>query len=111
MNEFEKACNEIEQDFDGGEFRENAIEFLRNAEMATVNFSQGRYITKVKRLAEKFPEECKIVAENKDGSIVAHIPVKWVHISRHEERELTEEQKIAGAERLRKYRERKNGAL
>jgi hypothetical protein len=54
---------------------------LRNAPVATVAFSKGKYVTKIKRLAEKYPDECVIVDENYDGSVVAHIPTKWIKIS------------------------------
>lgn len=60
---------------------ENVIEFLRDEKCATVTFSQGRFKTKIRKLAESHPEECQIVAENKDGSICAHVPVNWVKIS------------------------------
>lgn len=60
---------------------ENAIEFSKDSERATVTFTQGRYKSRVKRLAESHPEECRIIAENEDGSLCAHIPVKWVRIS------------------------------
>lgn len=60
---------------------ENCIEFLRNAPVATVAFSQGKYVTKIKRLAESHPDECVILDENYDGSIVAHVPTKWIKIS------------------------------
>ena len=60
---------------------ENCIEFLRNAPVATVAFSQGKYVTKIKRLAESHPDECVIMEENYDGSIVAHVPTKWIKIS------------------------------
>lgn len=60
---------------------ENVIEFLVNQNQATVTLSQGRYITKVKKLIAKHPEECKIVAENKDGSICIHVPVEWIKIA------------------------------
>ena len=63
------------------DFRENVIEFYNNEKRATVTFSQGRYITKLKKLAKQRPEECEIVAENADGSITAHIPTKWVKIN------------------------------
>jgi hypothetical protein len=79
---------------------ENNIEFIRNAKVATCSFSQGKYITKIKKLAEKYPDECEIVAENKDGSIVAHFPVKWIHIS-NLKREMSEEERKAMGERLR----------
>lgn len=70
---------------------ENVIEFLRGDERATVSFSQGRYISKIKKLANEYPDKVEIVAENQDGSICAHIPVKWVRIT--PERNLTEEQR------------------
>lgn len=60
---------------------ENCIEFLRDAKRAMVTLTQGRYITKVKKLAEKHPDKCQIVAENRDGSILAHIPVSWIKIA------------------------------
>lgn len=59
---------------------ENVIEFLENQESATVTFSQGRYKGKIRKLAEERPGECQIIAENKDGSLCAHIPVKWIRI-------------------------------
>lgn len=84
--------------------QDNVIEFLKNEDTATVTFSQGRYITKIKKLAEKYPEECEIVAENKDGSIMAHIPVKWILIS-NRSRDLSEEERQVIADRLRNTRE------
>ena len=78
---------------------ENAIEFITNEKRATVTFTQGRYKTRIRELAEKFPEECEIVAENADGSMCAHIPVAWVRIN--PPAQLTEEQKEARAERAR----------
>ena len=72
------------------DFRENVIEFVQNDKTATVTFCQGRFISRIKELAEKFPEECQITAENSDGSIVAHIPTKWVRIN--PTKQLSEEQ-------------------
>ena len=80
---------------------ENCIEWMRNSPMATVTFCQGKYITKIKRLAERFPDECEIVAENPDGSIMAHIPTKWIKIN-NTQREMTEEEKRLAAERIKK---------
>ena len=83
---------------------ENVIDWIRDSKYATVTFSQGRYITKIKKLAEKYPEECEIVAENPDGSIMAHIPVKWILIS-NRSRDLSEEERQVIADRLRNTRE------
>jgi len=107
MNEFEKACSEVEQDRNYEYSQENAIEWIKNSEVATVTFSQGRYISKIKKLAEKYPDKVQIKHENKDGSIVAHIPVKAIKINIIEGRELTEEEKERNKENLAKAREEK----
>ena len=54
---------------------ENAIEFMTNGTKATLTFSQGRYKSVIRKLAEKHPDDCQIVADNEDGSICAHVPV------------------------------------
>lgn len=82
---------------------ENVLEWYKNEPTATVTFSQGKYITKIRKLAEKFPEECQITHENQDGSIVAHIPVKWIKIN-NPQRVMTEEEKRLAAERIRNSR-------
>ena len=60
---------------------ENGIEFIKDDPRATVLFSQRRYINRVKQLAKKFPDDCEILAENRDGSICAHVPTAWVKIN------------------------------
>ena len=80
---------------------ENVIEFVRNSETATVTFCQGRFVTKVRKLAEKYPEEVQITHENEDGSIVAHIPTSYIMISnRKREVEYTEEELATLRERI-----------
>ncbi len=55
---------------------ENGIEFIKDAKTATVQFCQGRYKSRIKKLAAERPEKCEILAENKDGTLLAHIPVE-----------------------------------
>lgn len=66
-------------DYTGTE--ENGIDFFKDSQTATVQFSQKRFVNRVKSLAASHPEECQIVAENMDGSILAHVPVKWIKIT------------------------------
>lgn len=80
---------------------DNAIEFYKDSDIATVTFSQRRYITKIKKLAEKYPNDCKIIEEG-NGGIYARIPVSWVKIS--PKRQVSEEQRQKSAERLAKAR-------
>lgn len=77
---------------------ENVIEFLENQERATLTFSQGRYKTRIRKLAKEHPQECQILAENKDGSLCAHVPTSWVKII--PPRQLSEEQRQEIGERL-----------
>lgn len=80
--------------------RENIIGWFKDSEIATVTFSQGRYISKIKKLAKEHPDDIKVL-ENSDGTILAYVPVKAIHISIRS-RELTEEQKKALTERVKK---------
>ena len=47
---------------------ENVIEFMTNDTRATLSFSQGRYKSVIRKLAEKHPDDCQIVADNEDGN-------------------------------------------
>ncbi len=78
--------------------RENVIGWYKDSEIATVTFSQGRYISKIKKLAEKYPDEVKVL-ENADGTILAYIPVKAIHISITK---ISDERKKAVSERMKK---------
>lgn len=106
MNEFEKAC-EVDTT-DGFSSHENVIEWLKNSKVATVTLSQGKYITKIKKLAKQYPNEVEILKENADGSMLCHIPTSYIKINNPPKREYTEEEKAAMAERLRKIKNDKN---
>ena len=86
--------------------KENVIEWYNDSEMVTVTLNQKRYINKVKKYAKQHPDECDIVAENDDGSICAHVPLKWIKISRNN-RTLTDEERRIAAERLKDARRKK----
>ena len=107
MNDFERACEDVNKDFTSE--KENVIEWIKNADIATVTFTQGRYITKIKELERKYPDRVQIVKVNNDGTVVAHIPVSAIKINIIE-RNLSEEQKQMAADRLSRGRE-ENGNM
>lgn len=76
---------------------ENVIEWYTGNDTATVTFAQGKYKTKIRKLAEQHPDEVEIVAENKDGSICAHVPLSYLRLFRP--RDVSEEER----ERLRQH--------
>lgn len=78
---------------------ENVIEFLTDQKQATLTLSQRRYTTKIEKLAKERPDECIIEARNKDGSIVAVVPVSWIKVS--PPKQMSEEQRMSATEHLR----------
>lgn len=78
-------------------------------DMASVTVYESKYINQLKALAEKHPDEVKMIPTGLTGVVLAHLPKKYVHISFGErtKREMTEDQKSAAAERLKKAREKK----
>lgn len=79
---------------------EHDICWLKNSEYAEVTTPSGTaWKSKLMRYAESHPEEVKLIAENKDGSALFHVPVNWIKCS--PPRKLSEEQKEAAAERFR----------
>lgn len=86
--------------------RENCIEWLNGQDRVTVTLSQGRYISKVKKLAETH-KEVEIVKENADGTLLAHLPLKFIKISAP--RQVSDEQKEKARERFKTMH--KNNAI
>ena len=91
----------IEARIRGTDQRENAIEWYTGDNRITATVSQMRLKNKIKKYATNYPEEVEIVAENPDGTLLAHMPLKYLHIVRP--RLLTEEDRKAASERLKKY--------
>ena len=88
----------------GESMNENVIEFLRGEKTATLTLAGNtRLNSKLRKMAEKYPDECQIIHENDDGSILVHCPVKWVQVSRREHN-LTDEQRKQASDRLKSIR-------
>lgn len=87
---------------------DNVFEWYTGEKVAGVTFSQRKWINKVKKYAEDYPDDVVIEAENDDGSIFAKIPVSWFKMSPPKKgREFTEEEKAAIAERFALAREKR----
>lgn len=92
-----KACNT--ENYTGETSQENVIEWIRNDKEVTVTLcGNSRYATKVRKLAEQYPDEVKIIHVNNDGSIVSHLPLSYIKISHP--KIMSEENKIKAAERM-----------
>ena len=108
MNEFEQVANEVDHRTSYETSVESAIEWVGNNRTATVTFpGRSKYCSKIKKLAEQYPDEVKIKRTNPDGSIIATIPVKYVKISHPKTvtREYSEEEREQLRERMKKMQE------
>ena len=88
---------------------ENMVEFTSGSRSATVTFTNPKHIRIIKELYKEHKEDFKYFKLNKDGSVCAKFPLKWIRISAGRtgaKRELTEEQKQALRERLAAGREK-----
>ena len=72
------------------DFKENNIEWITGDNTMSVTLTSQRHITRIRKLAERKPDEVKIVA-NKDGSIYATLPLSYLKFN--PPKDLTEEQK------------------
>jgi hypothetical protein len=63
---------------------------------------ERRFITKVRRLQEKFPDKVRIIAEpeDNDGCLYCELPTEWFTIRVPRKMNYTEEQRQKIAERL-----------
>jgi len=68
--------------------------------------AEPKWIRKVKRWAKERPEEVQITHENKDGSILANLPVNYFKISPKQRRDVSDEQRLASSERMRIMRQK-----
>ena len=87
---------------------EFSIEWTKDRNYAGVTVPSGTALkSKLMRYAQERPEEVKLKSENKDGSAFFHIPISYVKVS--PPRKVSEEQREAAGERLRKMWEEKKG--
>ena len=90
------------------ENKENCIEFISGTRTATVTFTNQKHINRLKKIYEERKDDFKYFVENKDGSVCAKIPLRWLKINPGSKngRVMTEEQKEAARIRLAEARKK-----
>lgn len=63
------------------DFKENCLEWLTGQDTITATLMQKRFINRVLKLSEDPENGVQIMAKNEDGSIVAHLPIKALHLT------------------------------
>lgn len=67
---------------------------------------ERRWINKIMRLKEQYPDQVEILAEaaTNDGCLYCKLPVEWLKIAPKRRVNMSDEQRSANAERLAKLR-------
>lgn len=90
---------------------ETAMGYLTEDEgRAWFSSDEKKWKNRIMKLADEYPEQVKITVypEDNDGCINAWIPAKWIRVKPPIKRSLTDEQRMAMSERLKKAREAGN---
>lgn len=86
--------------------QEVSINFMRDEDFATIYTSDTTYMTKLDKLCKTSPDMYSLVADTGRGKTY-RLEDKSLISFRVKKRELSEEQRIAAGERMRKYQESK----
>lgn len=88
--------------------KETVMGYIDTDEYASVTSAEKKWINKILKLKAEHPDEVDIKAypENNQGYIYAHLPKKWIKIS--PPRQVSEEQRLAAAERFKAMRNQNN---
>ena len=88
--------------------RETCITRIEDDKKVYIYTSERKYINTIYRIQKSHQEEVSITKVNSDGSINAEVPYDWLVFPRPKStRTLSEEQKQAAKERMKKAREAK----
>ena len=60
---------------------ENVIEWLCGDKEVCCTFTQKKFVNKIRKMSETHGELIKILAENQDGSLMARIPLRALHLT------------------------------
>ena len=92
---------------------ETAFDYLSCDTHATFTTTEPKWIRKITALSKTNPNEVQIIytPEQNNGTLYAHIPKSWLKVSPPKKMSLTEEQRLAAAERLSKNRKKKGGSV
>ena len=93
------------------DYRETTWEHIQGEKTGTMYTGETKWITKINKWKEEYPEQVDIRVINQDGSIVVHLPIKWFKVSPTKKcnvnKNLTDEQKLKITQRLQAGRRKK----
>lgn len=63
------------------EIKETSFNYVDVDDIASFTTYEKRWISKIKRWKEEYPNKVRIVAENEDGTMCVHLPKQWFKVS------------------------------
>lgn len=83
--------------------RETAMEYLTDEKHGTFCSSEDKWIRKIRKWKEEYPEQVTITHEPVDPEdcLIAHLPKGWFAVRPPKKMKLTEEQKRQASERMK----------
>ena len=87
-------------------FKETCVTRIQGDDHIGVYTAEQKFINKIMKLKEEYPDDVVITHENADGSICVNLPYDWFRLPKPKaKRNFTPEQKAAMVERMKKARE------
>ena len=86
--------------------RETATNYMYGDETFTMSSSESKWINRIKKYSEQYPNDVKITHINEDGSIMAEINKKWFKIS--PPRKVSDKQRELASQRFKALRKQEN---
>lgn len=91
------------------DIKETSIDRIQGETSCSVFTSELKFINQIKKWAQKHPDKVSIIAENNDGSILAHVPNEWFNfVGPKKQYNLSQEQREARAARMRELATNRN---
>ena len=86
---------------------ETCFNYCEDDGWAYMSSNERKWINRLQKYAADKPSECLMLKrpEDNNGHIYVKVPQSWLYVRPPVKREMTEEQRVIAAERLRKARE------
>lgn len=86
------------------DLHETSCDHISGSKTVTVFTSERKWLNRLHKYQELHPDMVKIIHENNDGSILAHVPESWLKITPTRKRVLSEEQRLDMSNRMKNIR-------
>lgn len=85
---------------------ETTTNYMYGDETFTMSSSERKWINRIKKYSEQYPNDVKITHINEDGSIIAEMNKKWFKIS--PPRKISDKQRELASKRFKALRKQEN---